>query len=181
MSTVLAKRPVGAPPIPYDPAIAEELCNATVISTLSIKAICDAKRKVDPLWPSESVIRRWLTINDEFNENYARARQQQMHVMADEVIEISDNANADLEIATGKDGKPYLRVNGEAIQRSKLRTDNRKWLMSMLAPRTFGDKLDITSDGKALPAPSPLVIDARVQTIMLAAQRRRDADRLLED
>lgn len=101
--------------------------------------------------------------------------------MAEEIIEIADNANGDATIAYNRDGTPYAKIDGEAIQRSKVRVDTRRWLMSTLCRHVFGDKLDVTSGGEPLPAPSPLVIDARVQTIMLAAASRRDADRLLED
>ena len=37
------------------------------------------------------------------------------------------------------------RVNGEAVQRSKLRVDTRKWVASKLKPKKYGDKL--TLDG----------------------------------
>ena len=52
------------------------------------------------------------------------------------------------------------------VQRSKLGVETRKWLMSKLLPRKYGDRIDITSDGECLAAPR-LQIDARVQSIVM--------------
>lgn len=50
--------------------------------------------------------------------------------MADELIEISD-ANF-----TGPDG----RADNALVQAARLRSDNRKWLLSKLLPKKYGDK-----------------------------------------
>lgn len=69
--------------------------------------------------------------------------------MAEDILEIADNSSQD-EIET-PDGR--IVVNNEFIQRSRLRVDTRKWLMAKMKPKVYGDKYDVTSDGKALPAP----------------------------
>lgn len=38
-------------------------------------------------------------------------------------------------------------------QMARVEIDTRKWLASKLLPKKYGDKLDLTSDGKALPQP----------------------------
>lgn len=38
-------------------------------------------------------------------------------------------------------------------QQARVELDARKWFASKFLPRRFGDKLDVTSDGKALPQP----------------------------
>ena len=58
----------------------------------------------------------------------------------------------------------------------RIRIDTRKWLLSKLLPKTYGDKLDVTSGGEALAVPSHQV-DARIQSIVMQAQQRA----LLED
>jgi hypothetical protein len=105
-----------------------------------------------------------------------------MHILADEIIEISDQDNADLTIVKDpRTGQQKLIINGEAIGRSKVRIDARRFVMAKLAPKTFGDKLDVTSDGKALQPANSVTIDARVQTIMLMAERRRAAASLFDE
>ena len=39
------------------------------------------------------------------------------------------------------DGEGNERTNHEAIQRSRLKVDTRKWAMSKLAPKKYGDKI----------------------------------------
>ena len=39
-------------------------------------------------------------------------------------------------------------VNNEAVQRSRLRVDARKWLMSKLMPKKYGEKLELGGDLK---------------------------------
>lgn len=41
----------------------------------------------------------------------------------------------------------------ESPMRSRLRVDTRKWYLSKVLPKKFGEKLDLTSDGKVLPTP----------------------------
>lgn len=72
---------------------------------------------------------------------YARAREQQMEAMAEETLDIADETNRDTIIKKGKDGSEYEAPDAEWIARSKLRVDTRKWLMSKLAPKKYGDKI----------------------------------------
>lgn len=53
----------------------------------------------------------------------------------------------------------------------KVRIDARKWAASKFNPSAYGDKLDVTSKGEALAAPSHMV-DARVQSIVMQAAMR---------
>ncbi len=47
-----------------------------------------------------------------------------------------------------KDGQAAgWQLNGEHVQRSRLRVDTRKWILSKLAPKRYGDKLQHTGDG----------------------------------
>jgi hypothetical protein len=73
-------------------------------------------------------------------EQYTRATDERVEVMADEILEISDDSSRDT-ISTEKGDIP----DNEWINRSRLRVDARKWLMSKMRPSKYGDKLDITS------------------------------------
>jgi membrane protein implicated in regulation of membrane protease activity len=49
------------------------------------------------------------------------------------------------------DGSTYEVVNGEHIQRSRVRIDARKWKASKLAPKKYGEKIQHAGhDGGAL-------------------------------
>lgn len=56
--------------------------------------------------------------------------------MADEIIEIADDGSNDWMEREGK-----AAPNGEMVNRSRLRVDTRKWLMSKMAPKKYGDKM----------------------------------------
>jgi hypothetical protein len=56
--------------------------------------------------------------------------------MADEVVDISDDARNDFV-----EREDASRVaNQEHIQRSRLRVDTRKWLLSKCLPKIYGDR-----------------------------------------
>ena len=109
--------------------------------------------------PSESAIYRWLLREDcgEFREQYARARRAQAERMAVDILDIADNGTNDFYERETKAGNTITTPDTEAIQRSRLRVDTRKWLLSKLLPKKYGDKMDVTSGGEKL-APSLTVI-----------------------
>jgi hypothetical protein len=100
--------------------------------------------------PAESTVRLWsLKDEGEFPAKYARAREVGYLRLADELLEISDDGTNDY--TTNKDGEEV--VNYDHIARSKLRVDTRKWLLSKMLPKVFGDKItqEVTGkDGAAL-------------------------------
>jgi acyl-CoA thioesterase FadM len=58
-------------------------------------------------------------------------------------------------------------VNHSAIARAKLQVDTRKWIMSKMAPKKYGEKIqqELTGpDGKPLPAGQTTVVVADLQT-----------------
>ena len=64
--------------------------------------------------------------------------------LADETMEI-----ADMEIVPTGDGK----LDSAMVQKQRLQIDTRKWLLSKLAPKRYGDKLELSGD-----AENPLMI-----------------------
>jgi uncharacterized protein (DUF2147 family) len=65
--------------------------------------------------------------------------------MFDELLEISDDSSQDTLVT-----KLGPMENKEWVNRSKLRVDTRKWYLSKVLPKKFGEKFDVTSDGKAI-------------------------------
>lgn len=97
----------------------------------------------------------WLLDEDKkvFLEQYETARAIQADLMAEELIEIADDGTNDYMEKLLQSGETIEVVNTEHIQRSRLRVDTRKWVASKLKPKKYGEKLDLTSDNKALPTP----------------------------
>jgi len=96
--------------------------------------------------PEPATIYNWMDENEEFLKLYARARERQAEFLANQIVDISDDKSEDIIITD--DGKKLF--NGEFAARSRLRVDARKWLASKLAPKKYGDKVDVTSGGEAV-------------------------------
>lgn len=99
---------------------------------------------------------RWLREDEEKSKQYARASEERAEFMREEIIDISDDGSNDWMEKFNKEGESIgWAVNGENIQRSKLRVDTRKWHMSKVMPKKYGDKIDVTSDGEKISAGFP--------------------------
>jgi hypothetical protein len=48
---------------------------------------------------------------------------------------------------TGNDERGGWEQNGEHIQRSRVRIDTRKWLLSKMLPKVYGDKTEVAVTG----------------------------------
>jgi hypothetical protein len=79
----------------------------------------------------------WVNVDQELADKYTRAREDLIERMAQEVLELSD-----VDVGLQPDGKK----DWAAVQKHKLQVDTRKWLLSKLAPKKFGDKLELTGD-----------------------------------
>jgi len=114
----------------------------------SLQDICD-----DPRMPSISSVVRWLAHPDmtAFREMYYYARRVQAELFIDEIFTIADDDSKDWKKKFNKDGEEIGWVpDNEAIQRSRVRIDTRKWYAARMVPRIYGDKaqidLDVTGD-----------------------------------
>lgn len=101
-----------------------------------MRTICSAENM-----PAMSAVFRWISIHPEFEEQYARAKAAMLEYYADELVEIADDESND------KSGELEM-PNSVAVQRSRLRVDTRKWILSKLAAKKYGDKLDMNLSGK---------------------------------
>lgn len=126
----------GGRPSLYDAAIAVSICELTATSAKSLVTI--AKEVNVPY----GTVREWLREREEFSTMYARAKEDQADFLAEEIIEIADDASQDvIEVDLG-DGVVVERENKEFANRSKIRIDARKWVASKLKPKKYGDKIE---------------------------------------
>ena len=65
----------------------------------------------------------------------------------EEILDIADDGTNDWMERNGKDGETGDTVlNGEHVQRSRLRIDARKWALSKMIPKKYGDKIDTSGN-----------------------------------
>jgi hypothetical protein len=106
----------------------------------TLRAIC-RDLKINPSTISQAALRDTPT---GFNAQYAQARANQAHAFADDIVEEAYQTPQMHETAFGP------KVDSGWVQLLRVRIDAKKWLMSKINPQAYGDKLDVTSDGKSL-------------------------------
>jgi len=134
-------------PSEYTQELADMFCEL-IANGDSLRTAC-----TDKDMPSPATIFKWMRENDTFLKQYEKATQERTEAMAEELLDIVDDGTNDYMMRTGKDGTESWQLNGEHIQRSRLRADTRKWLMAKMKPKKYGDKIDMTTNGKDLPTP----------------------------
>lgn len=120
----------------YTEEMADKICEELSTSSISLKTLCTRED-----FPAQSTVYKWLSENKDFSEKYARAREEQASVMAEEILAIADDSRNDNETRYDAKGEPYVVEDKEWVNRSKLRIDARKWLASKLAPKKYGERI----------------------------------------
>lgn len=116
--------PQGRPSL-YSQSIADAICDR-ITGGESLRSVCR-----DEDMPDKSTVLRWLGRDEYqgFRDQYARACELRSEHWGDEILNIADDDTTD-------------------VQRAKLRVDTRKWLMSKMAPKKYGDRVSAEITGK---------------------------------
>ncbi len=123
----------------------------------SLRAICRAEGM-----PSAATWLRWVAADPELVRAYKLARELQADAIFDDVLEIADDARNDWMERHGQGGEGQgWALNGDHVRRSALRVDARKWMLARMAPKKYGDKLQLDGDGEGGP------INARVRVVFV--------------
>jgi hypothetical protein len=135
--------PVGrAPPIDYSKEIAEIICDRIACGE-TLSAIC-----AEEDMPDRATVWRWRISRPEFEQQYVRAREAQVEFEADEILDIADDSGGDAYV----DSEGKARIDGEAVQRAKLRIETRRWRAERLNRRTYGNSVQHKHDVEVRPA-----------------------------
>lgn len=88
--------------------------------------------------PSSGHFRNWVDEDKKVAEVYAHARVRGYKMLADELVDIADEA----QVAAEYDGDDVtLRLDSTAVARNNLRISTRKWVLSKMLPKIYGDKI----------------------------------------
>ncbi|HEY1246085.1 MAG TPA: hypothetical protein VGF29_14760 [Hyphomicrobiaceae bacterium] len=183
--------PSGAPmPAPEEPkprgrpTIYTEEIAAVIVTRLAagepLRTICRNDRM-----PDESTVRGWALDPDHpFAKRYALAREMGFFSMADELLEIADDARNDFMERMTRSGEVETVVNEEVLARSRMRIATRQWLLAKALPQTFGDRLeqnlkveDITPRPQDPGREAMRAAIKRVREAAIEYEKRTEADR----
>lgn len=142
----MSDKHAGGRPTIYSQELADIICEQLAMG-ISMRTVC----KSDGM-PAMASVFKWLRENKEFSQQYAKAKEESSDAMAEDLLHIADTPVMG-EIKTIKpDGSVEIKQD-EMLGHRRLQVDTRKWLMSKMKPKKYGDKIDHTTNGKDLPTP----------------------------
>lgn len=116
----------------FSPELGAEICGRLAAGE-SLYSICKSAHM-----PEIVTVYRWMVKDEDFRQQYVRAREDQAETHADQMQEIADEA-------------PPLDANGRTdsgwVQWQRNRIDTRKWIAAKLKPKKYGDKVDVNHGG----------------------------------
>lgn len=107
-------------PSKFTDTLASAIC-ARLSEGESLVRICE-----DKAMPARRTVLKWMTTDPNFCTSIARAREEQAEHLAEEIVNIADTCT-----------DPH---------KARLQIDARKWYASKLAPKKYGDKLDLNAN-----------------------------------
>ena len=123
--------------------IFSKICDKISIDGLALRNIL----KADDM-PSSRTFFKWLDNDDKKVKQYARACEDRADNIFEDILDIADESHADKKVL--EDGREV--VDSEVVQRSRIRIDARKWMLSKMNPKKYSDKLQVdTTEFKEQP------------------------------
>ena len=145
-----------ARPTDYNEETASIICGRMADGE-SVRSICR-----DESMPALSTVFLWVTKHPKFSEQYKLAMASRADAMFEEMLDIADDGQNDWMEIQDKDGDNIgWKMNGEHVQRSRLRIDTRKWALSKMLPKKYGDKPETGADDQ--PDVTPVTVNINIK------------------
>lgn len=127
-------------PVRYSSALAERICE-DLKAGLSLNALCQK-----PSMPAESSVREWVMDDkDGFSAKYTRAREIGYGRLGEEIMTIADTPMIGTKSVSKATGLEI--TEGDMIEHRRLQVETRKWMLSKMLPKLYGDKQQIELSG----------------------------------
>ena len=120
-----------ARPTEYKDETFNKICSQ-LADGMSLKRICQA----DDM-PSKATFYNWLNNSKDLLDKYARAKDDSADALAEDIQDIADK----------------VLIGGYEANNARVAIDAKKWIASKLKPKKYGDRIDMTTNGKDLPTP----------------------------
>lgn len=163
----------------FDPLIFEKILTLVENGMTLLKA-CEAISEMDDVRVTPGLMRFWAKSSKETMLRYIRAQEDKLEAWAEQVVIISDDRGDDvMKDKQGNvllDGRGNPVVDHENIQRSKLRVEARKWLLSKLKPDVYGERLAVTATQthKVIPVTQQEIEEAQRQWLEEFGHKEQD-------
>lgn len=138
-----------ARPTDYSQQLADIIC-ARLAEGESLRTVCR-----DPDMPDKASVFRWMRTYKEFCDQYTQAKQESADALIEDMLDIADDGTNDWMEKRNSEGEGIgWQLNGEHVNRSRLRVDTRKWIAEKLKPKKYGARVALAGDGE-----SPLTVN----------------------
>lgn len=119
---------------PHHTELKNEIC-ARIANGETLRSICR-----EPGKPNFSTVYDWMDLDFDFAQRFARAREDGHDAIASDCLAIADDSGAEIvfDPETGR-----LKVDGEVVQRAKLRIDTRLKLLAKWNPKKYGESTQV--------------------------------------
>lgn len=134
-------------PTDYTEELADLICEG-IAEKIPLARLCEENDKL----PKPRTIYNWLRTHAEFLQNYTRAKEDQADYLAEECLDIADDAG--IEPAD-----------------KRIRVDTRKWLASKFKPKKYGDKQQIDIADKT-DKPDEEELNSRIEELIKKQNER---------
>lgn len=126
----------------FDQAIADRICEL-IAEGITLREIL----RRNPDFPKWRTVHLWRNEQPQFEAAYREARKMGFDAIAEETIEIADDGSNDWTVRQ-KGEEQVNDLDGEHVQRSKLRIDTRLKLLAKWDPARYGDRVTQELVGK---------------------------------
>lgn len=97
----------------------------------------------------------WITESEKLKALYNYAREIRSDILFEEIIDIADTTEDGEVIKDTPNGTIVER--GDMLGHRRLKIDARKWVVSKMQPKKYGEKLDVTTDGQPIQSTPTIV------------------------
>lgn len=121
----------GRPTI-YTPELVERICELVASSSDGLEIICNN----NPELPHPDTIKSWRAKYDDFSAKYLLAKEKQAHLVAEDMVKIHERTKQYCyeDPITGA-----MKIDSGMIALANLEFQSKKWHLSKLAPKSYGD------------------------------------------
>lgn len=133
---------VGGRPSKFSQELADRICIAIMDGTPLREIATSCEIHVTSIF-------KWLQDRPGFSDQYARAREIQAELMADELKSIADEVPEITTVTTSPSGSMSERraLDSAGVYRNRLRVDTRKWIAAKLLPKKYGEHIKVEASG----------------------------------
>lgn len=125
----------------YDRAESSRVILEAVSNGRTLRSIC-----AEEGMPTSGTFLGWVMQDDALAERYRLARGLGLDVMADEIVEISNTPKIGTKTVSKVTGLEITEA--DMTDHRRLQIDARKWLLAKMAPKKYGDRIEVDANVK---------------------------------